>query len=97
MAKNFEVTCPACEALLVIDRLTGELLLHKPRVGRTSESSLEAMVSQLESKKSEAARKFDREMEMQKDRGRLLEERFKEALDRADRSDKPVPNPLDLD
>ena len=27
--KNFEILCPCCEATLVIDRLSGEVLLHK--------------------------------------------------------------------
>jgi len=37
-------------------------------------------------------------MSSQKDRGRILEEKFQEALKRADTdSDKPFRNPLDLD
>jgi hypothetical protein len=35
-------------------------------------------------------------MESQKDRSRILEEKFKEALQRADK-DKPYINPMDLD
>jgi len=41
---------------------------------------------------------FAQEMSSQKDRERILEEKFKEALKRADTdSDKPFKNPLDLD
>ena len=41
---------------------------------------------------------FAQEMSSMKDRERLLEEKFKEALKRADTdSDKPFRNPLDLD
>jgi hypothetical protein len=53
------------------------------------------MVAGLESQKSEMEKKFDREMASQKDRARLLDERFKEALLRADKSDKPPVNPMD--
>lgn len=96
MAKNFELTCPCCEALIVIDRLTGEVLLHKA-TERKSGQSLESMVSNLETQKSEIAKKFDKQLESQKDRSRILEEKFKEALQRADKSDKPFINPMDLD
>jgi len=96
MAKNFEVTCPCCEATLVIDRISGEVLLHKAKESRPTHS-LEAMVTNLETQKSEMAKRFDRQLESQKDRARILEERFKEAMERAEKSDKPPVNPFDLD
>jgi uncharacterized Zn finger protein (UPF0148 family) len=94
--KNFEITCPCCESLIVVDRLNGEILLHKEKE-RKSGLSLESMVSNLETQKSEMAKRFDKQMESQKDRSRILEEKFKEALERADKSDKPYINPMDLD
>jgi sulfate adenylyltransferase subunit 1 (EFTu-like GTPase family) len=94
--KNFEITCPCCEATLVIDRLSGEVLLHKAKEVRRGES-LDAMVAGLETQKSESAKRFDRQMESQKDRARILEERFKEALERAEKSDEKFINPMDMD
>ena len=96
MAKNFEITCPCCEATIVIDRVNGEVLLHKAKEVRVG-GSLESMVAGLESQKSDAARRFDKQLESQKDRGRILEERFKEALSRAEKSDEKFVNPMDLD
>jgi uncharacterized Zn finger protein (UPF0148 family) len=96
MSKNFEITCPDCEATIVIDRITGEVLLHKAKE-RKSSLSLEAMVSNLETQKSEAAKKFDKQIESQKDRARILEEKFREALERADKSDEKFVNPMDID
>jgi len=96
MAKNFEVLCPCCEAMIVIDRVNGEVLLHKPKEVKTTRS-LESMVSNLETQKSEAAKRFDQQLESQKDRARILEEKFKEAMQRAEKSDKPIINPMDLD
>jgi sulfate adenylyltransferase subunit 1 (EFTu-like GTPase family) len=94
--KNFEITCPCCEAMIVVDRVSGEVLLHKAREVRTG-GSLESMVAGLETQKSEAARRFDKQIESQKDRARILEEKFREALQRAEKStEKPI-NPLDLD
>ena len=94
--KNFEITCPCCEATLVVDRLSGEVLLHKPREVKTT-GSLESMVAGLESQKSEAAKRFERQLESQKDRARLLEEKFKAALEQAEKSDEKYINPMDMD
>jgi sulfate adenylyltransferase subunit 1 (EFTu-like GTPase family) len=94
--KNFEITCPCCEAMIVIDRVSGEVLLHKAREVRTG-GSLESMVAGLETQKSEAARRFDKQIESQKDRARILEEKFREALQRAEKSTAKPINPLDLD
>ena len=94
---NFEITCPCCEATIVVDRLNGEVLLHKVKEKRGAGGSLDAMVAGLETQKSEAAKRFDRQMESQKDRARILEERFKEALERAEKSDEKYVNPLDMD
>ncbi|PYQ25917.1 MAG: 2-nitropropane dioxygenase [Acidobacteria bacterium] len=96
MAKNFEIICPCCEATLVVDRLSGEVLLHKAKEVRTT-GTLESMVAGLESQKSEAAKRFDRQIESQKDRARILEEKFKEAMERAEKSDEKYINPMDMD
>ena len=96
MSKNFEITCPCCDATLVIDRLSGEVLLHKAKEVKTT-GSLESMVAGLESQKSEAAKRFDRQLESQKDRARILEEKFKEAMERAEKSDEKYINPMDMD
>ena len=96
MADNFEILCPCCEATIVIDRISGEVLLHKAKEKKAG-GSLESMVAGLQSQKSEMEKKFDREMASQKDRARLLEEKFREAMQRADKSDEKHVNPMDLD
>jgi hypothetical protein len=96
MATNFEIECPCCQATIVVDRISGEVLLHKAKEVKAS-GSLESMVAGLESQKSEAARRFDRQLKSQKDRARILEEKFKEALQRAEKSDEKYVNPMDMD
>ena len=95
MAASFEINCPSCDTLIVVDRITGEVLLHKEKEKKIG-GSLESMVSNLETQKSDAAKRFDKQIESQKDRARILEEKFQEALKRADR-DKPYINPMDMD
>lgn len=96
MAANFEITCPCCESTIVIDRITGEVLLHKVKEKKSGQS-LEAMVKGLDDQKSELQKRFDKQLESQKDRARILEERFKEAMERADKSDEKYVNPMDID
>ena len=96
MADNFEIDCPVCEALIVIDRTSGEVLWHKEKV-RKAGGSIDEMVSRMNEQKSETEKKFDKVLESQKDRSRLLEEKFKEALSRVDKDAPPPINPLDLD
>ncbi len=69
---------------------------HKAKE-RKSGGSLESMVAGLETQKSEMEKKFEREIASQKDRSRILDEKFREAMERAEKSDKPVINPMDLD
>ena len=57
MSKNFEIVCPECQSTIVVDRISGEVLLHKAKETKIS-SSLEAMVSGLEAQKTEAAKRF---------------------------------------
>ncbi|HXI13869.1 MAG TPA: 2-nitropropane dioxygenase [Thermoanaerobaculia bacterium] len=92
---NLEVICPGCDATLVVDSVSGEVLLKKLKP--TQPKSFESIISQLATEKSEAAKRFDQGIESQKDRSRILDERFKEALDRADKSDTPFRNPMDYD
>lgn len=94
---NIEITCPCCEATLVIDRLSGEVLLHKAKEIRGPGGSLDAMVAGLEAQKSEAAKRFEKQLDAQKDRARLLEEKFKAALQQAEKSDETWVNPMDMD
>jgi hypothetical protein len=96
MAKNFEIECPCCETTIVIDRLSGEVLLHKVKEKKVT-GTLESMVSGLEAQKSEAEKRFEKQLESQKDRARILEEKFKEAMQRAEKSDKRPINPFDMD
>ena len=102
MAETRKLTtrCPVCEAQLIIDAATGEILSHrekkKPPAGG---KDFDALLSDLDKSKAEAENLFEREMSAMKDRDRLLEEKFKEALKRAEESpeDEPPPRPFDLD
>lgn len=97
MSDSMEVICPCCEAMIVVDRASGEILLHKVKEKKFSRS-LEEMVSDIDRQKSDREKLFEKGLEGQKNRQDLLEKRFREAMQRLDKDDDtPRVNPLDLD
>ncbi len=94
--KKFNIICPCCEANLTIDAETGAILAHEEKAKKLG--SFEDLKNDLVKQKELRENLFAQEMSSQKDRERILEEKFKEALKRANtESDKPFKNPLDLD
>jgi len=94
--EKFSIICPCCEANLTIDAQTGAILAHEEK--KKAHGSFEDLRSELDKQKTLRDQLFNQEMSSQKDRERLLEEKFKEAMKRAgDEKDLPFKNPLDLD
>ena len=94
--KKFNIICPCCEANLTIDAETGAILAHEEKAKKLG--SFEDLKNDLAKQKELRENLFAQEMSSQKDRERILEEKFKEAMKRADTdSDKPFRNPLDLE
>jgi hypothetical protein len=94
--EKFAVICPCCEATLTIDAQTGAIVGHEEK--KKVHGSFEDLAGELNKQKELREQLFAQEMSSMKDRERLLEEKFKEALKRADTdSGTPFKNPLDLD
>ncbi len=98
--RKLKIRCPGCEDQLVIDAATGEVLSHREKKRPVAGGKdFETLLSDLDKERAEAEEVFEREMGALKDRDRLLEEKFQEALKRAEESpeDEPPPRPFDLD
>ena len=95
--KSWTVICPCCEATLSVDAQTGAIISHQEKAKPLA--SFEAMAKDLERQKQTREQVFAQELGSLKDRERLLEEKFREALKRAekDKDNKPFRNPLDID
>jgi uncharacterized Zn finger protein (UPF0148 family) len=93
---RFTVICPCCEATLIIDSQTGALLSHDEKAKPLA--SFDEMVKGLDKQKQVREQIFAQELSSMKDRDRILEEKFQEAMKRAEKEkDKPYLNPLDID
>ncbi|HKY28554.1 MAG TPA: hypothetical protein VJM12_11510 [Pyrinomonadaceae bacterium] len=93
---RFTLICPCCEATLSIDAQTGSLISHEEKAKPLA--SFDEMVKGLDKQKQVRDSIFAQELSSMKDRDRILEEKFQEAMKRADKEKgKPYHNPLDLD
>lgn len=93
---KFSVKCPCCEAVIMVDTATGAILSHQ-ETGKPA-ASFDDLLGELGKQKELREKIFDQEMSSQKDRGRILEEKFKEAMKKAgDAESEPYRNPLDMD
>lgn len=98
--RRLTVRCPDCSSDLVIDAGTGEVLSHRrakqpPAGGK----DFDALLKGLDDDKARAEDVFQREVAAMKDRDRLLEAKFREAMRRAeeDPDEGPPRRPFDLD
>jgi hypothetical protein len=97
---KLNVRCPDCGTDLVIDAATGEVLGHrKAKQPIAGGKDFDSLMRGLDEDKARAEDIFQREVAAMKDRDRLLEEKFREALRRAeeDPTEGPPPRPFDLD
>jgi hypothetical protein len=95
-SSRFTIICPCCEATLTIDAQTGALISHEDKTKPLA--SFDEMVKGLDKQKQMREQIFAQELSSMKDRDRILEEKFQEAMKRAEKDkDKPYRNPLDID
>lgn len=93
---RWTIICPCCEATLIIDADTGSIISHQEKAKPLA--SFDDMKKDLERQKEVRNQVFAQELGSLKDRERLLDEKFREAMKRADKDkDKPFRNPLDMD
>lgn len=93
---KFSIICPCCETNLTVDAQTGAILAHEEKKKVTG--SFEDLKGELSKQKEMRDQLFAQEMSSMKDRERLLEEKFQEALKKADKTTGiPFRNPLDMD
>ncbi|MBT5550083.1 MAG: 2-nitropropane dioxygenase [Nitrospina sp.] len=94
-SKKMDVICPCCETKLQVDQKTGEVIWEerKPK----PEVSLTDMVKDLEKQKKEQENIFKKNSENQKERGRVLDEIFKESQKHVDKSGEKPLRDFDLD
>lgn len=98
--RRLTVVCPDCAGRLTVDAATGEVIGHTPAERPVAGGhDFDTLLAGLDRDKQEAEEVFEREVAAHKDRARLLEEKFEEAMKRAEDEDdgSPPPRPFDFD
>lgn len=98
--RKITVTCPECGSDLTVDAATGEVLSHRvPKRPLAGGKTFDSLLAGLDSDKARAEDAFERARAAERDKDRLLEEKFREAVKRAeeDPDEGPPQRPFDLD
>jgi len=97
LTSELELTCPCCNAVLVVDTNLGRIVSHRePERGDKPELSDAQRILAAEAARREAL--FEQSFHAEKNRGDALSKRFEEALKQAEQ--EPVTRPtrgFDLD
>ena len=80
---RYTIICPCCETTIIVDAQTGALISHEEKTKPLA--SFEDMVKGLDKQKQQREQIFQQELGSMKDRERLLEEKFREAMKRAEK------------
>jgi len=94
----FEVACPDCSAMLVIDAETGALISHTPAPRKRTFEDLTTAAQAMREADERKESIFRQSIEAEKNKEDLFEKKFAEALKKA--KDAPAGKPLrdfDLD
>lgn len=97
--RKLTVRCPDCQSELVVDAATGSVLAHRrPKEPLAGGKDFDSLFAELDAGKARAEELFEREKAAFADKDRILEEKFREALKRAEEDpDTPPRRPFDLD
>ena len=95
--KDFNVVCPCCDTKILVDHKTGSVLSHELPPKGPAKSFEEAFADD-KRRRIEAEDRFSQAVREHENRDELLEKKFKEALEKAEKDDStPPPHPFDYD
>jgi hypothetical protein len=98
MSDTITVTCPHCQAALAIDISAGVVVDHSVPVRPTEKIDFDARLQQLQKDKVRSADRLAEAMRQEKDKDRLMEDKFRSLMEKAKDDDGSRPlRDIDLD
>ena len=91
---NLQVRCTCCEAILTVDRTTGEVLFTKKT--KKESISFEDALMKVKQDQDTAEDRFRDAFQKEQGRMAIVDQKFEEAMKRKDELEEPI-RPLDLD
>ena len=99
MSNKINLTCPHCGSTLKVDTEAAVVVEHSPPVRHREKADFDKRLQQIESEKERSADIMAEAMRKEKDKERLMEDRFKELFDETKKKDdgsRPLRD-IDLD
>ena len=99
MTEKVNIDCPHCGAAIQYDKKADVVVSHEPPVHLHQKADFDERLEQLGRDKARAADRMEEAMRREKDKSRLMDERFKELFDDTKKKDdgsKPIKD-IDLD
>jgi hypothetical protein len=99
MTEKVHIECPYCHAAIQYDKKAEVVVSHEPPTHHHDKVDFDERLQQLGRDKARAADRMEEAMRREKDKSRLMDDRFKELFDDAKKKDdgsKPIKD-IDLD
>lgn len=98
MSETITVTCPHCDSSLIIDTTAGVVVEHTTPVRPQEKIDFNARLKQMEEEKARSADRLAEAMREEKDKDRLMEDKFRSLMEKAkdDDGSRPIRD-IDLD
>lgn len=95
--RMFEVACPCCGARLTIDPEVRAVLSHEAPIKEKPVADLKKAVEALKGEAGRRQAQFTQSMQAEKDKGKVLDRKFQEALKKAKDEPPTAPPARDID
>lgn len=100
MDNHLKVICPKCKTVLIVDRITGEIIdVREELVADSTGDRFQDALKKIKHDRAEAEELFAKSQEAEKNKSKTLDDLFKKSLDQV-KKEGPIEKPLkkiDLD
>jgi hypothetical protein len=99
MTDKLNISCPHCGSTIQVDTKAQVVVSHEPPVHHQEKTDFDERLQQLGREKERAADRMAEAMRREKDKGRLMDDRFRELFDETKKTDdgkRPIKD-IDLD
>ena len=96
LSDDFKIVCPCCQSKILIDHKTGAVISHEEPPKKDT-PTFEQAVARNKQRKADAEDAFAQAVREHENKEELLEKKFKEAFEKADKDDTPPPHPFEYD
>jgi hypothetical protein len=97
MTETVSISCPHCKAVLKVDKEAGVVVEHQPPVEHKEKIDFETRLKQMQDEKRRASDRMAEAMRKEKSKERIMEDRFRELMDKAREEDDGTPPLRDID